>query len=102
MSKGKKQENADKNFIKIADVFIAQANQQCESNDHQLVNASLLYAAARFSVFITASLSESKENYQKNSDDAVEFYTQEFSKMLKEHMRQYESTFDKKPANKKK
>jgi hypothetical protein len=35
----------DKNFIKMADVFIAEANQLCEVKDpdHQLVNAALLY-----------------------------------------------------------
>jgi hypothetical protein len=43
----------------MADVFIAEANQLCEVKDpdHQLVNAALLYASARFSAFITASLS---------------------------------------------
>jgi hypothetical protein len=41
----------------MADVFIAEANQLCEVKDpdHQLVNAALLYASARFSAFITAS-----------------------------------------------
>jgi hypothetical protein len=40
-------------FIKMADVFIAEANQLCEVKDpdHQLVNAALLYASARFSAF---------------------------------------------------
>ena len=85
----------DKKFINIADHFIDQANQQCEKNDHQLVNASLLYASARFSAFITASLSESKENFEEGTDAAIAFYVEEFEKMLREHMRQYKSTFDK-------
>ncbi|MEB8430684.1 DUF3144 domain-containing protein [Cocleimonas sp. KMM 6892] len=91
-----KQLEADKKFIKIADQFINQANQQCNENDHQLVNASLLYASARFSAFITASLSESKEAFEDGTDEAVEFYVEEFEKMLREHMKQYKSTFDKK------
>jgi len=89
-----KQLEADKAFIKMADHFIDQANQQCNKNDHQLVNASLLYASARFSAFITASLSESKENFEAGTDEAIAFYVEEFEKMLKEHMRQYKSTFD--------
>ncbi len=91
-----KQKEANLNFIKLADVFIAQANVECEKVDHQLVNASLLYATARFSAFITASISESKEKFEESVDDAVEFYTEEFNKMLKEHMKQYGSVFDQK------
>ncbi|AYQ57694.1 hypothetical protein MS2017_2036 [Bathymodiolus thermophilus thioautotrophic gill symbiont] len=86
-----KQLEANKNFIKLADVFIAQANKLCEveSPDHQLINAALLYASARFSAFITASMSASKANYDQSTDKAIEFYTAEFNKMLKEHMKQY-------------
>ncbi|CAB5507571.1 hypothetical protein [uncultured Gammaproteobacteria bacterium] len=93
-------EQVDKGFIEMADVFIVEANQLCEVKDpdHQLVNAALLYASARFSTFITASLAETKENYQKNIDSAVDFYTKEFNKMLKEHMKQYKVVFDKKPS----
>ena len=87
--------DADKKFIKIADHFIGEANQQCNENDHQLVNASLLYASARFSAFITASLAESKENFEESSDKAIAFYVEEFEKMLKEHMNQYKFKFDK-------
>ena len=90
-----KQLEADKTFIKMADHFIDQANQQCSDNDHQLVNASLLYASARFSAFITASLAESKENFEEGTDEAIAFYVEEFEKMLKEHMKQYRTTFDK-------
>jgi hypothetical protein len=103
-NKEKSQMVIDKNFIKMADIFIEDANQLCEVKepDHQLVNGALLYASARFSAFITASLSNSKENYQKSADEAVKFYAEEFTKMLKEHMRQYEVVFDKKPDIKKK
>ena len=85
----KKQKEANLNFTKLADVFIAQANKECDKADHQLVNAALLYASARFSAFITASMSESKENFESSVDSAVEFYSEEFIKMLKEHMKQY-------------
>ena len=92
-----KQLEADLNFIKMADLFINQANKQCEQADHQLVNASMLYASARFSAFITASMSESKQSYEAGMDQAIEFYMAEFKKMLQEHMQQYSVVFDKKP-----
>ncbi len=93
------QEQVDKKFIEMADAFIAVANEQCDKGvvDHRLVNASLLYASARFSAFITASIAESKEDYEKATDKAVEFYSAEFNKMLEEHMKQYKIVFDKKP-----
>jgi acylphosphatase len=43
-----------------------------------------------------------KENYQQSTEAAIEFYTEEFNKMLKEHMKQYEVVFDKKSSTKKK
>jgi len=95
--KQNKQIAADKDFIKVADLFIDQANKQCENADHQLVNASLLYASARFSAFITASMAETRETYEEGMDEAIEFYMAEFEKMLKEHMKQYKVVFDKKP-----
>jgi|GEM_PF-1489902 len=90
-----KQKEANENFIKLADVFIDQANKQCDGADHQLVNAALLYASARFSAFITASMSESKESYESGIDSAIEFYSEEFNKMLKEHMKQYRYVLEK-------
>ena len=93
----KKQRDADVKFIKMADLFIEEANKKCQGADHQLVNASMLYATARFSAFITASMSESKENYEAGMDQAIEFYLEEFKKMLQEHMKQYKKVFDKKP-----
>ncbi len=96
-NKQSKQIAADKDFIRVADLFINQANKECENSDHQLVNASLLYASARFSSFITAAMAENKETYEQGIDKAIEFYLLEFEKMLKEHMQQYKVVFDKKP-----
>lgn len=93
----KQQLEADKDFIKMADLFINQANKLCEKTDHRLVHASLLYASARFSAFITASMAENRENYKQGMDKAIEFYMEEYEKMLKEHMKQYDVVFDKRP-----
>lgn len=87
----------NKQFITMADGFIDLANKQCEDNKNALVNASFLYGAARFSAFMTASGAKSKESYINEMDNAAEYYTQEFSKMLKEHMQQYVSILQEKP-----
>ena len=83
----------DKKFIKMADLYIKQSNKLCEDTDHQLVNASLLYASARFCAFITAAMSENEKIYDEGTDAAIEFYMVEFEKMLKEHMKQYKTSF---------
>lgn len=91
-----KQLEADKKFIKMADDFINQANNYCsDETDHRLVHASLLYASARFSAFLTSAMSETQENYDENTDKAIEFYMEEYEKMLKEHFKQYRVSFDK-------
>lgn len=87
------QDDADKNFITLADSFIELANEKSNNSDPQLINASMLYATARYSAFITASLSESKESYEQSTDQAIDFFMDEFKKMLQEHMNQYKSTF---------
>lgn len=87
----------DKKFINMADSFIDLANQHCDSTTNSLVNASFLYGSARFCAFLTASTAESKENYEANIDDAVDYYAQEYKKMLAEHMNQYKSAFDEAP-----
>ncbi len=88
---------ADKHFIRIADLFIEQANEECKKVDHKLVNASLMYSTARFSAYISASMSPSKSSYEENMDAAIDFYLEEFKKMLQEHMQQYKVIFDQKP-----
>ncbi len=90
-------ENDDKKFIQMADAFIDLANQHCNDTENSLVNASFLYGSARFSAFLTASMAESKTTYESNIDNAVDYYTEEFNKMLKEHLEQYKSVFQEAP-----
>lgn len=91
-------EDENKQFISMADSFIDLANQHCDQSTNSLVNASLLYGSARFSAFITASMAQSKDTYEENIDHAVDYYTEEFKKMLKEHMEQYKSIFKEQEA----
>lgn len=92
----KKQLETDKKFISMADDFIHQANNFCsDETDHRLVHASLLYASARFSAFLTSAMSETREKYDESTDKAIEFYLEEYEKMLKEHFKQYRTSFDK-------
>jgi len=91
------EEDDNKKFISMADSFIDLANEHCENSENSLVNASLLYGSARFAAFLTASTSESKESYEGNMDSAVDYYTEEFKKMLEEHMKQYVGVFQETP-----
>lgn len=90
-------EDDNKKFISMADSFIDLANQYCDDTQNSIVNASFLYGASRFCAFMTASTAGSREKYEANIDDAVDYYTQEFKKMLAEHMEQYKSAFQEAP-----
>lgn len=87
-------EDENKKFIQIADTFIDLANQHCDDSANALVNASFLYGSARFCAFLTASAAGNREKYEANIDDAVNYYTEEFARMLREHMEQYKSVFE--------
>ena len=91
------EEDDNKKFISMADSFIDLANEHCNNSENSLVNASFLYGSARFAAFLTASTSDSKESYEGNMGGAVDYYIEEFRKMLQEHMKQYVSVFQEAP-----
>lgn len=87
------QEQKNTEFRKIADSFIDLANSHCDSMDSNRVGSALLYATARFSAFVVASHASGKSHYESEIDHALDFFTQEFRRMLNENLEQYKSAF---------
>ncbi len=81
-------------FRKLADRFIDTANRQTEDTEPSVINSSFLYAASRFCAFVVASKAGEQERYQKLKPEALEYYTQEFNKMLAENLDNYAGIFD--------
>ena len=91
------QEQDNKTFYKMADSFIDVANAHCDNEQTSTVGSSLLFATARFSSFVVASHAEDKEAYLAEIDNATEFFSKEFKRMLVENLEEYKSVFKEAP-----
>jgi cytidylate kinase len=84
----------DEEFYKMADSFIAKANEYSGKVEQGKVSATFLYAAARFNTFLVASASESAKEFSSRKEDAIEYFMAEYQKMLEEHFTDYAENYD--------
>lgn len=91
------QEQDNKIFYKMADSFIDVANTHCDNEQSSTVGSALLFATARFSSFVVASNANDKEAYLAEIDNATEFFSKEFKRMLMENLEEYKSVFKEAP-----
>jgi hypothetical protein len=88
-------DNVDSTFWDRADDVIHLANEQCESVQRSKVSASLLYAAARFNAFIVAGNVSSAEEMKQDKEEAVQYFVEQYRKMLVENLDDYIENFSK-------
>jgi hypothetical protein len=79
----------DTGFWNRADAHIHLANEQCNDIGAGKVSASLLYAASRFNAFIVASQAADAAGLRATKQEALEYFTDEFRKMLDENLDDY-------------
>jgi hypothetical protein len=84
----------DEAFWRLTDNFIGFANEQAASNDVGVVNASFLFAAARFNTFLIASQCGNKENFEAEKAAALDYFVNQYKIALTEHMTDYQAKFD--------
>ncbi len=91
-----KSNNTDKDdeFYEMADSYIALANKQGKDVIQGKVSATFLYAAARFNTFLVASNSSSKKEFESGKENAIEYFMDEYKKMLDEHFSDYITNYD--------
>lgn len=83
-------------FYQRADEIIGVANSQLGPNAHSgQVGASLLYAAARYSASVASIGFVKGDDFAKEKDDIVEFYTKQYRQMLSDNLTDYAQNFDK-------
>lgn len=83
-------------FYQRADAIIGVANSQLGSDAHSgQVGASLLYAAARYSASVASIGFVKGDDFAKEKDDIVEFYTKQYRQMLSDNLTDYAQNFDK-------
>lgn len=87
-------EEGQEAFWERADEVITLANQQSETADNDEVNASLLYATARFNAFLVAASADTAEELKAGKETAVAYFTEQYRNQLIEHLDEYIENFD--------
>lgn len=82
-------------FYQRADEIIGVANSQLGEQAHSgQVGASLLYAAARYSASVASIGFVKGEDFAKEKEDIIEFYTKQYRQMLSDNLTDYAQNFD--------
>ena len=84
----------DDAFYKRADAHIALANEAVGEATPEMVNASMMFAAARFSAFLSARGFQSGEAMAARRDETVKYFVEGFQQMLEGNIDAYIKNFD--------
>lgn len=82
-------------FWERANALINLANDQCATAPPNEVSASTLYASARFNAFIVAGTTGSAATMALEKDRALEYFTDQFRKMMATNLDDFIDNFDK-------
>jgi Protein of unknown function (DUF3144) len=85
----------DQQFWDLADSFIRLANEQSKAGARDKVSAALLYAASRFNAFVAATASSDEATFRAAKDEAMEYFSGEFRKMLGENLDDWANNYEK-------
>jgi Protein of unknown function (DUF3144) len=84
----------DENFYRRADAHISLSNDQKEHAPPNLVNASMLFASARFCAFISAGGFDSTTAMAAGKQEISDYFVEGFRQMLNVHLDDYIANFD--------
>lgn len=87
-------EATEREFRRVADIFIDLANEQIASAPKENVGMALLFAASRFNAFVVASHCKTLDRYESDREKAVEFFSKEYLRMLQENLEDYRRAFE--------
>lgn len=84
----------DDAFYKRADAHIHLSNEQAQEASQEMVNASMLFASARFCAFLSARGFSSGEAMAAKRDETLEYFVEGFRQMLEGNLDAYIRNFD--------
>ncbi len=84
----------DDKFYKRADAHIHLANEEAEDVSHEAVNASMMFASARFCAFLSARGFKSGEAMAAKRDETITYFVDGFRQMLEGNLDAYIKNFD--------
>ncbi|MEQ1608339.1 MAG: DUF3144 domain-containing protein [Hyphomonadaceae bacterium] len=83
----------DDAFYERVDAHISRANKDAEDASPEAANASLIFASARFSAFVSARGFGSGEEMAAKRDETVEYFVAGFRQMLEGNLDAYIRNF---------
>ena len=81
-------------FWERVNAIIDLANEQCKDAPRGEISSSLLYATARFHAFLVASAASDVEEMKANRQEAIDYFPEQYKKMLIENLDEYIENFD--------
>lgn len=87
------EQDQDQLLRQLADSFINIANEHAEIHDKNIVNTAFMYAASRFSAYVAASSARNLEDFKGKQSQGIDFFSNEFKRMLESNMDNYEKVF---------
>ena len=88
-------QDEEKQFFERADAHIDLSNQQIsEEVGSEKVNASLMYATARFNAWVSARGWTNKQELTDAKEQTIEYFMTEYKRMLEANIDDYIKNFD--------
>ena len=87
--------DADDGFYDRADEHLRIASDHLNDATQGGVSASLLYACARFNVWVSANRHESPGEVRRSYGETIEYFVEQYRKMLVKNLDDYVANFDK-------
>ena len=84
----------DDQFYSRADAHIHLTNDQVADTSREMANASLMFASARFSAFVSAHGFASGEAMAAKREETLEYFLAGFRQMLEGNLDAYIKNFD--------
>jgi hypothetical protein len=86
--------NSDDTFYDRADAHIELSNGQISDDvPRSRVSASMMYANARFSAWLSATWCSSREEMGERRSESIAYFVDQFQKMLEENYDDYAENF---------
>lgn len=85
----------EEQFLARADAHIALSNRQLEEARIGQVSSSMMFGTARFNAWMSAASYNSGEDMKVNKQKTLDYFIEEYKKMLNQHYDEYVENFDK-------
>jgi len=88
-------QDEEKQFFERADTHIDLSNQQIsEEVESEKVNASMMYATARFNAWVSARGWTNKQEMSEAKEETIDYFMTEYRRMLEANIDDYIKNFD--------